>query len=147
MLSNNACSGMRDRGRFAILGCGGRSSLASREVGFFLHLLEQALGDLGVRAMSFIDWSDAEGIFGLLVELVADETTDCQNDPERRRFLADLLAQLRALGARLPRIPVSVAIHRLRDLHESADPEFADDTVIVHLRDCIEEFERVENGG
>ena len=91
--------------------------------------------------MTFIDWSDAEGLFGLLVDFVADERAACSEDPERGRFLSDLLAQLRAVGAELPEIPASAIIHRLRGIHESADPEFAGDAVMVHLDDCMEALE------
>lgn len=95
--------------------------------------------------MTFIDWSDAEGMFGLLVEFVADERAECRQDRERQRFLADLLAELRALERELPRFSTSVATRKLRDLHQSADPEFAADPVMAHLEDCIEELERVQN--
>jgi hypothetical protein len=95
--------------------------------------------------LTFIDWSDAEGMFGLLVELVADERAECQNDPERLRFVEDLLVQLRTLEAKLPQTPGTAAIQRLKDIHESADPGFMGDTVMVHLKDCIHELERVGN--
>lgn len=93
--------------------------------------------------MSFIDWSDAEGIYGLLVDFVADEYLECRKDSERRWFLADLLTQLRGLESRLPGVRMAVAIRTLTEIHESADPGFAGDTVVAHLEDCIEELERV----
>lgn len=96
--------------------------------------------------MTFIDWSDSEGMFGLLLDFITDERAECQDDAERQRFLSDLLAQLGTVEAQLPEIPAAVVIQRLRDTHESVDLEFADDPVIAHLQDCIEELERVENG-
>ena len=96
--------------------------------------------------MTFIDWSDSEGMFGLLLDFVADERAECEEDPERQRFLSDVLAQLRTLELRLAEISASVVIQGLRDAHESVGPEFTGDAVMAHLRDCIEELERVENG-
>lgn len=97
----------------------------------------------GIRPVTFIDWSDAEGMFGMFVELVADETADCRDDPERLRFLADLLAGLRSLEDELPEIPVAAAVRSLQELRESADPGFADDPVTVHLDDLIAELDGI----
>lgn len=80
-------------------------------------------------------------MFGLLVELVADERAECQSDPERLRFIETLLAGLRTVEAKLPQLPAATAVQRLEGLHESADPEFSDDPVMVHLRDLIDELE------
>jgi len=97
--------------------------------------------------VTFIDFSDTEGMLGLLVDLVADETSDCHRDLDRHRFLTDLLAQLRAVEHRLPGLQLSAAIRSLKDLHHSIDPEYSGDTVVVHLGDCIAELERVDAGG
>lgn len=96
--------------------------------------------------MTFIDWSDSEGMFGLLLDFVADERAECQSDPERQRFLSDLLARLEAVEARLAEVPASIVVHALREILEAVGPEFAGDPVTVHLEDCIEELERVEDG-
>ncbi|MEJ2237299.1 MAG: hypothetical protein P8X82_03300 [Gemmatimonadales bacterium] len=96
--------------------------------------------------MTFIDWSDSEAMFGLLLDFVADETAECREDPERHRFLSELLAELRTLEVRLPEIPATVVTQRLRDTHDAVVAEFASDPVMAHLRDCIAELERVENG-
>lgn len=85
-------------------------------------------------------------MLGLLLDFVADERTDCEGDPERRRFLADLSAQLRGLEARLAETSASVAAQGLKDIYESVGPEFAGDPVMAHLQDCIEELARIENG-
>ena len=95
--------------------------------------------------MTFIDWSDSEGMFGLLLDFVADERAECEEDPERQRFLSDVLAQLRTLEPRLAEISASVVVQGLKDTYESVGPEFAGDPIMVHLQDCIEELERVEN--
>ena len=96
--------------------------------------------------MTFIDWSDSEGMFGLLLDFIADQRAECQQDAERHQFMSELLAQLKAVEARLAEVPASAVIQRLRDAHESVGPEFLDDPAMVHLRDCIEELERVEDG-
>ena len=92
--------------------------------------------------MTFIDLSDAEGMIGLYVELVADERAECQDDPERLRFVEELLAQLKSTEANLDHVHLSATVQRLKDLHESADYEFANDPVMVHLYDLIEEIEK-----
>lgn len=96
--------------------------------------------------MTFIDWSDSEGMFGLLLDFVVDERAECEEDPERQRFLSELLAQLSTLEARLAEVSASVVVQGLKDAYESVGPEFAGDPVMAHLEDCIEELERVENG-
>lgn len=95
--------------------------------------------------MTFIDWSDSEGMFGLLLDFVADERRECEEDAERRQFLAGLLARLRTLEERLVESSASVVARELKDVYESVRPDFAGDPVVAHLRDCIEELERVEN--
>ena len=97
--------------------------------------------------MSFIDWSDSEGMFGLLIDFVVDERADCHGDQNRRRFLEELLEQLQTLEAELAEIAASVAIQKLKDIHGSTEREFSHDPVIIHLRDCIEELERVDRDG
>lgn len=93
--------------------------------------------------MTFIDWSDPEGMFGLLVDHVADERGECSGDPDRQCLLSSLFASLKELQARLPEIPIPALTQKLRELEESAGPEFAGDPVMVHLRECIEELEKV----
>lgn len=83
-------------------------------------------------------------MFGLFVELVADERVTCQDDPERLRFLDDLLTELETMARDLPRIAVSAALRRLEELRESADPAFAGDRVVDHLDDLLAELENVE---
>ena len=96
--------------------------------------------------MTYIDWSDSEGVFGLLLDWIADERGECGGDPGRQRFLSELLAHLRAMAARLPDTSPAAVIQNLKDTCESVDPDFGDDPAMVHLRDCIEELERIESG-
>jgi hypothetical protein len=95
--------------------------------------------------VTFIDWSDAEGMFGLFVDFVADERAECDRDPDRLRFLDDLLEQLRNVEAKLSLVPDTATIQSLKGLLEFADPGFADDPVVVHLNDLIDELEEVGN--
>lgn len=95
--------------------------------------------------MTFIDWSDSEGMFGLLLDFVADERAECEEDPERQRFLSDILAQLRTVESRIAKISASVVVQELKAAYESFDPEFAGDPVMTHLQHCIEELERIED--
>ena len=46
--------------------------------------------------MTFIDWSDPEGMFGLLIEYVADERNESVGDSVRQKFLTQLLIDLTA---------------------------------------------------
>jgi len=92
--------------------------------------------------MTFIDLSDVEGMIGLYVEFVADERTECQNDPERLRFVDDLLAQLESMEANLDQAHLSTTIQKLKGLHDSADHEFASDPVMGHLNDLLDEIEK-----
>lgn len=96
--------------------------------------------------MTFLDWSDTETMFGLLVDFVADARADSHGDRERSRFLSDLLTQLRAMEGRFSDVSTSRVLERLQEAHDSVDGEFVDDPVMVHLRDCIDELERAEAG-
>ena len=97
--------------------------------------------------MSFIDLSDAEGMFALLVEFVADARGECLEDPERQQFLEELLTQLRDLESQLADIAMPSAIARLGEIHEAIAPGFAGDEVSIHLQECVEELERAEQQG
>lgn len=91
--------------------------------------------------MTFIDWSDSEGIFGLLIEFVADERSDSTGDVSRQRFLSRLLLELNAINERFDRIKPSDVIEGLKAIHDSIAPDFKDDPVVIHLLDCIEQLE------
>ena len=92
--------------------------------------------------MTFIDLSDAEGMIGLYVEFVADERAGCQDDPDRLRFVEELLEQLKPVEANLDPAHLAATVQKLKDLHESADHDFANDPVMVHLNDLVEEIEK-----
>lgn len=95
--------------------------------------------------MSFIDWSDSEGMLALLIEFVVDERNECRGDVRRQQFLTDLLVSLTALEEQFATISGTEAIDELRTIHSSIDQEFKDDPVIVHVKAYIEELEHVNN--
>ncbi len=93
--------------------------------------------------MTFIDWSDAEEMVGLLEEYVADEESDERSDRDRAKFLRELSSALRVIASQTPDVPVEQTIASLRTIRESQLREFAGDAALVHLDDCIEELERL----
>ena len=93
--------------------------------------------------MPYIDWSDPEEMFGLLVEFVADERSEAHDDPKRRRFLAKLLSDLTALQEQFGTLSPSEGIESLRSIHNSVEEEFENDAVVEHLGACVEELERI----
>jgi hypothetical protein len=97
--------------------------------------------------MTFIDWSDSECMFGLLVEFVADECKECIADEERGHFLRNLLRELTAIEERILAIPITQTIDTLKDVRDGISYDFTNDPVIVHIEACIEELERVRNDG
>jgi hypothetical protein len=92
--------------------------------------------DLG-RELTFIDWSDAEGMLELFQEFVRDELNDCLADTERQKFLNDLLEDV----ASIREANVGGAVRRLRAVQESIQDEFSGDPASAHLADLIEELE------
>jgi hypothetical protein len=93
--------------------------------------------------MTFIDWSDSEGMFALLVDFVADEGRACVADGEREHFLAHLLRDLTAIEQQISTMPPAQVIHALREVRDGLPHAFADDPVVLHVDACIEELERV----
>ena len=91
--------------------------------------------------MSYIDWSDPEEMFGMLVEYVSDERGD--SDAARRRFLDSLLHPLLELQDRFPGLSAAEQVVALRSICSSVDAEDEDDPVIEHLHACVEELERI----
>jgi len=87
--------------------------------------------------LTFIDWSDAEGMVDLFREFVRDEWNGSPADPDRWRFLQQLLAEVGCLRA----VELVDAIQRLRALRDSIPDEFSADPVSVHLSDLIHELE------
>lgn len=92
--------------------------------------------------MTFIDWSDTEGIFGLLRDFIADERNESESDPARHRFLADLLSELNDIDAQ--QAPPAL-IEALSAVSSSVNREFDNDSVMVHVRDCIEALKNAED--
>jgi hypothetical protein len=96
--------------------------------------------------MSLIDWSDAEEMFGLLVDYVADEE-HAAHDAERRRFLTQLRARLEEMQDGFARGPSSEAVSALRAIHRAIGAEYEHDVVVGHLGDCVDELERIAGSG
>ena len=86
-----------------------------------------------------IDWSDPEDLLGLLAEYVRDELQNEHRDRERADFLRDLSSAVQALASRADE-PARQSLDQLREIHDAQPAEFADDPVLVHVRDCIEEL-------
>ena len=93
--------------------------------------------------MSFIDWSDPEEMFGLLVEFVSDERNQETQDLARRAFLSQLLVNLSAHLEQFGSLPHVERMRLLRDVQQSIDVEFTGDPVVEHLIACGSELERI----
>ena len=92
--------------------------------------------------MTFIDWSDPEEMFGLLIEYIADERSETEV-LKRRRFLSHLLGSLSDLQEHFGTLAPAKRIESLRQLHRTVDQEFENDPVVEHLEACAEELERI----
>ena len=92
--------------------------------------------------MTYIDWSDAETMFGLLVEYVADAHI-AEREATRQVFLSGLHSQLEAIQDGFEDMLTAAAVLALRDIRQTVDPGFAADDVLQHLTHCIVELERV----
>lgn len=112
-----------------------------------LRLRRSRAPNLSVRrhrehVVSFIDWSDPEEMFGLLVEYVTDEESEAE-DSKRRRFLASLKRQLEDLQQCFGGLPLVECINALRAIHRGVEEDFENDPVVEHLDACVNELERV----
>jgi hypothetical protein len=96
---------------------------------------------LGVKekTMAFIDWSDSEGMFDLLIEFIRDEMNDSPGDPDRQQFLGYLLTKVSASNE----CTVADAIKKLTAIQSSIDEEFKTDPVVLHITDFINELKRI----
>ena len=92
--------------------------------------------------MTFIDWSDFEGMLELLKEYILDEKKECRSDPARSQFLSELLHEIRSVTEGSHEIQPQFARRQLQTIYDSIDPAFRDDPVTVHIKDCIAELER-----
>jgi hypothetical protein len=93
--------------------------------------------------MTYIDLSDSEDIFGLLVDYLYDARSDA-GDSGRRSFLSGLIKQLEVLQEQFDVLAAAAVVARLRDIQSSIDPEFAEDPVVEHLGACADELERID---
>ena len=92
--------------------------------------------------MAFVDFSDPEDMFDLLIDYVTDELSEAE-DSRRRRFLSGLLESLAELQERFSGMTAAQKIESLRELNRSVDGEFETDPVVQHLEDCAAELERI----
>lgn len=92
--------------------------------------------------MAYIDWSDSEDMFGLLIDFVYDARSDA-GDAGRRGFLSGLITKLEILQERFDSLSGIEAVAGLRDIQDSIDAEFAEDPVVEHLSACADELERI----
>ena len=90
--------------------------------------------------MTFIDWSDSEGMFDLLIEFIRSEMNDSLGDPDRQKFLVDLLTKVSASNDGT----AADAIKKLRAVQSSVDEEFQTDSAVLHITDFINELEHIE---
>lgn len=93
--------------------------------------------------MSYIDWSDAEELFGLLVEFVKDELGAAYDDPMRRRFLEKLDSDLIALQERITTMTIDESIDAFEEIRGSFEGDFKNDPVVEHLEAFVEELRRI----
>ena len=88
--------------------------------------------------MTFIDWSDSEGMFDLFEEFIRDEINQSIEDPERQQFLRHFLREVSSMNE----VTIANAILKLREIQDSIPDEFQTDTAVLHLADLIHELER-----
>ena len=87
--------------------------------------------------MTFIDWSDSEGMLELYQDFVRDEMNGSLADAERQRFLNQILGDVEPIGEE------GNTIERRREIRESIQDEFTADPASTHLVDLIQELERL----
>ena len=92
--------------------------------------------------MTYIDWSDSEDMFGLLIDYVYDASGDAE-DSRRGGFLSRLITDLELLQEQFDALSGAETVSRLRDIHGSIDEEFTEDPVVEHLAACADELERI----
>jgi hypothetical protein len=90
------------------------------------------------KKMSFIDWSDSEGMFDLLIEFIRDEMN--YGDAQRQEFLAHLLTTLSTIND----ATVEDVFKKLEVIQDSVDEEFMTDPAFLHINDFINELERIK---
>ena len=94
--------------------------------------------------MPYVDLSDPEEIFGLLVDYVCDERQG--SGGARRRFLSALLRQLLELQDRFHVLSAAERVLAVQVMSDSVNAEDRDDPVVGHLDACVEELERIGAG-
>ena len=92
--------------------------------------------------MPFIDWSDPEGMFDLLIEFVGDERSNAR-DGKHRQLLSTLLKELVALQGSFRTLSPRERVDSLREIRASLDGELEKDPVVEHLDACVDELDRI----
>jgi len=95
--------------------------------------------------MTFIDWSDPEDMFSLLIEYVEDEQNETYADRRRYDFLSQLLVKLFELNQHFSSLSGTQKVEHLKKIIAEIDAEFEHDSVVEHLSACVEELERIKN--
>lgn len=95
--------------------------------------------------MTFIDWSDAEEMLGLLGEYVSDERAAAAGDAARSNFLDNLWQELDVAANPEAWGSTDNAIQMLRTILDAQPHEFAQEEVLAHVQACIEELERIRS--
>lgn len=86
-----------------------------------------------------IDWSDPEEMYSLLIEYVQDERA-LNRDSGRGAFLDRLLQELNGVSGDAS---LAQRMEALNEIVETERSEFDSDEVLQHVRDCLDELERI----
>jgi len=89
--------------------------------------------------MTFMDWSDSEGMLDLLTEFIRSEMNVSYADAHRQDFLTGMLARVEIAN----QLPLANAVNKLRGIRDSIEDEFRNDPVFLHMTDLIVELERI----
>ena len=89
--------------------------------------------------MTFMDWSDSEGMLDLLTEFIRSELNASYSDAHRQDFLAEMLVRVDTAN----QAPLANAVNKLRGIRDSIEDEFRNDPVFEHITDLIGELERI----
>ena len=95
--------------------------------------------------MAFVDFSDPEDMFDLLIDYLTDARSE--TDSTRRDFLSGLLDRLGEMRDDFSGMSPAQQGASLRELRHSLEAEFAGDPVAQHLEDCAAELERLGERG
>ena len=95
--------------------------------------------------MPFIDLSDPEEMFSLLIEYVEDELNESDGKTGRRTFLSKLVEALFELEQEFTTLSGTERVELLKNIIAEVDMEFQHDSVVEHLLALVEELERINS--